>query len=270
MTESSQRLVSHHFQATADAWRDLYDRQDVYARMYQNRRDAVLKFVDSLPLPQGARILEAGCGPGVTSVELARRGFAVHALDFAPAMIRLTRKLAFESGASVRLLLGDVTHLPFPDHAFTLALAIGVTEWVKNLEPIFAQLARVVAPGGHVIVTTDNRWALYRLLDPSLNPMLDPLKRFMRRSEGKPRSGVYSMRQLDRALGESGFAVVSGRTLGFGPFSMFKVPLFSDALAIRVQRKLQSAADWGLPVLRDAGHVYAVLARKELGMTQHS
>lgn len=255
--------MSHHFHTTADQWRDLYGREDVYAKMYQHRRDIVLKFAESLALPAQSRVLEVGCGPGITSVELARRGYSVHALDVAPAMIELTRELASESGEKICWLLGDIRHLPFTDNAFRLVLAVGVTEWLDDLEPAIDQLARVVAPGGHLIVTTDNRWALYRLLDPSLNPVFDSLKKLMRRSEGKPRPSVYSMRQLNRALERSGLCIVSRATLGFGPFSILKVPLFSDPLAIRLHRKLQRAADGGMPLVRSAGHVYAALARKE-------
>ncbi|MDQ6664131.1 MAG: class I SAM-dependent methyltransferase, partial [Acidobacteriota bacterium] len=148
LTPQPKQLVSRHFDATAEQWRDLYGRGDVYARIYQQRRDVVLKLVDKLAIPEGSRVLEVGCGPGVTSIELARRGYSVYALDVAPAMIELTRKLASASGMSVRCLLGDVRHLPFSGRAFRLVLAAGVTEWLEDLEPAIEQLALVVAPRG--------------------------------------------------------------------------------------------------------------------------
>ena len=262
MIENSPNLTADHFDATAAQWRDLYSRKDVYARMYQHRRDVVMGFVDSLALPCGESVLEVGCGPGLTAVELARRGYSVDALDAAPAMIELTKKLASESGVSLKSVVGDVCGLPFADRAFPLVLAVGVTEWVDALEPAISELARVVAPNGHLIVTTDSRWALYRLIDPVLNPILDPIKRLIRRSERKARPTVYSLRRFNAALKNAGLRPVSGVTLGFGPFSVLNFRLFPDSFAIRVHERLQRAADRGSFLLRKRGHVYAVLARK--------
>ena len=258
----TQRLVGPHFEATADNWRELYDREDIYARIYQFRRDAVLQWVDSLALPAGTSVLEVGCGPGLTAVELARRGHSVTAVDIAPAMIAMTRKLASQKGVGVRGLVGDIFSLPFPDNTFQLGLSMGVVEWIPALEAAIAQLARVLAPGGHLMVTTDNQWALNRLLDPALNPLLDPIKRFLRRREQKARPGVHSIEEFDAAVENAGLRIVSRRTLGFGPFSLFKYPVMPLGLALRLDRNLQRAADRGATLLSKGGHIYAVLASK--------
>lgn len=263
MIGTIHRLVATHFQETAKEWLRLYSRKDVYAWMYQYRRDVVLQLVDSLSLPAREKMLEVGCGPGLVAVELARQGYSVYGIDVAPAMIELTRQLAAESGVAVQTLVSDVCGIPFADRTFRLVLAVGVTEWINPLEPAINELARAVAPGGYLIVTTDNRWALYRLLDPILNPLLDPLKKLIRRSERKPRPTVYSRRRFNAALENSGLRLISGVTLGFGPFSLFRWPVLSDRLAIRVHQKLQRAADNGMRALRQGGHVYVALARKD-------
>ncbi len=268
MIARTQQIVGPHFEATADDWRDLYDREDIYARIYQFRRHAVLQWVDSLSLPAGTRVLEVGCGPGLTAVELARRGYEVTAVDIAPAMIAMTRKLAVQHRVDVRGLVGDILGLPFPDETFHLVLSMGVLEWIPALESAIEGLARVLAPDGRVVVSTDNRWALNRLLDPGLNPVLDPIKRFLRRREQKARPGVHSIGEFDAAIANAGLRMLSSRTLGFGPFSFFKFPVVSGPLAIRLHRLLQRAADRDAPFLRDMGHVYAVLARKETSKNQ--
>lgn len=261
----TQRLVGPHFEATADNWRELYEREDIYARIYQSRRDAVLQWVDSLALPAGTSVLEVGCGPGLTAVELALRGHAVTAVDIAPAMISMTRKLAAEKEVSVRTLVGDVCNLPFPNDTFSLVLSMGVVEWIPKFEGAIHALARTLAPGGNLIVTTDNEYALNRLLDPLLNPVLEPFKRFLRNRAPKARPGVHSVGQFDAAIKNAGLQIVASRTLGFGPFTFFKFPAMPRGLSIRLDRHLQDAADRGAALLRERGHIYAVLARKQHG-----
>jgi len=58
----------------------------------------MLEWVDALGLPPGSRILEAGCGAGLTTISLAQRGFMVEAQDVANAMVEQTRRHAEEAG----------------------------------------------------------------------------------------------------------------------------------------------------------------------------
>src|SRR5690242_17541619 len=69
------------FEHSTGFWHDIYKKRDVYSVCYQDRMAAVLSLVDSLALPKGAKVLEVGCGAGLLSIELARRGFEVTAVD---------------------------------------------------------------------------------------------------------------------------------------------------------------------------------------------
>jgi ubiquinone/menaquinone biosynthesis C-methylase UbiE len=102
--------------------------------------------VDSLALPPGSRVLEVGCGAGVTTVALAQRRYVVAALDSVDAMIHLTRQLAVERGVEHRLRAsrGDAHRLPFADRSFPLLLAIGVTPWVHSLGQFLREMVRVL------------------------------------------------------------------------------------------------------------------------------
>ena len=61
---------------------------------------------------------------------------------------------------------------------------------------------------------------------------------------------------------EGGLLKMAGKTVGFGPFSVFRVKLLPQWLALRVDSILQWFADRGVPIIRSAGHVYVALARK--------
>jgi len=261
--------ANEHFQSTAPVWRDVYYQTDLNSRLYQERRNSVLSLVDQLGLT-GARVLEVGCGPGITSVALGKRGHTVYAIDTVPAMIGMTRKHAGESEMELQIhpTMGDIHALGFPENTFDLAVVVGVTEWLASLEKPMRELARVVKPGGFLIVTGDNTWSLNFVLDPLRNPILGPLKRWvrthMRRFGYGPlaRCILRSNSQLDEAIRRPGLQILRRTNLGFGPFTFAGKNLLSDATGWRLHQKLQDFADSGSPVLRSTGYVYIALAKK--------
>jgi len=117
---------------------------------YRGRRAILAAVLDGLdlPAPTAARILDAGCGSGRNMVELARRG-AVTGVELAPASLQLAR--AREVG---EVLPGSLDQpLPFADATFDLAVALDVLEHVADDEGAVRELARVLAPGGRLLVT---------------------------------------------------------------------------------------------------------------------
>lgn len=268
---TNQSLVNAHFESMADFWSDVYKCEGLYATLYRLRRDSVLSFIGELGIPSGSRVLEIGCGGGLTTLALAERGYSVDAVDTAGRMIEATRQLATRAGVGdrIRAQAGDVHALQFPNGLFHLVIAIGVMEWMPSLRQPLFEIARVLAPGGQCIINVDNRWALHRLLDPMLNPIAGPLKHAVIRAlediglrQAKARSGVHSIRQLDRALDAAGLCKQRGITFGFGPFTFLAWNLLPEGVGVRLHGALQSVAQRGAPFWRSAGHVYLVAARK--------
>ena len=218
-----------------------------------------------------ARVLEVGCGPGLTTVALAKGGHSVCAIDTVPAMIDMTRKLARDSHVERRILtmLCDIRDLSFPDNLFDLVVVVGVTEWMDSLEQPMREIARVVKPDGFLIITGDNTWSLHFAADPLRNPLLGPLRRWvyavLRRFGRGPRarSRLRSVTQLDASIRAAGLQMIRRTTLGFGPFTFAGKKLLSDSAGWRVHKRLQALADRGWPVLRSTGHIYMALAKKQ-------
>jgi ubiquinone/menaquinone biosynthesis C-methylase UbiE len=98
-------------------------------------------------LRPGVRVLDAGCGPGGNSAWLAAYGDVV-GIDSSPEAVRLAR----ERHPEIEVEQGDIEELPFPDHSFDIALAITVLTLVENDGGAVAELARVVKPGGAVLL----------------------------------------------------------------------------------------------------------------------
>ena len=264
-----QRRVAAHFAAAAAWWQDVYRRADVEGAVYQDRQAAALRLVDELCLPP-CRVLEIGCGAGEAAVALARRGHTVHAVDPVSDMIRRTREGAGGVTARVVGSRGDVHQLAFRERAFTLVLALGVTPWLASLRAPLRELARVLAPGGHLVVSADNRWRLTHVLDPRLFPATASIRGRLRAGAERlglrppaPRLRTYSRREFDRLLAAAGFRTQRALTLGFGPFTFLGAPLGPASLGLRLHRRLQGWADRGTPILRAAGTQYVVLARRE-------
>ena len=264
--------ISKYFNRNADYWRDVYLRREVLAETYRRRQSTALSLIDALKLsPAATRALEIGCGAGFCTIALARRGFSVTAVDSATAMVEVaSRRVAAEDmAARIQVQLADVRSLPFEDGSFQVVLALGLLAWLDGPQPALREIARVTSPGGHVIVSAANRSALHNLIDPTLNPALQPLKRWMRRTamaaglDVGPRARLHSRRAIDRALRRAGLTKVRGLTLGFGPFTVFRLPVLPRWAGLRAFGALQRLADGGVPIVRSAGRTYLVLARKE-------
>ena len=275
LARDERQSVNTHFQNTAAYWKQVYEGHGLSAIIYQQRRDKVLQMVDRLALHADSQALEVGCGAGVTSVALAQCGFHVEAVDSVAAMIDLTRQAADHAGVSARVKpsICDVNALAFPDNAFDLLLAIGVIPWVQSPETVLRQMARVVKPGGYLIVSSENLWQLHHVLDPLLNPLLaglrprvgDLLRRLrLRKPLAAPRHHSCSNRAFDRMLAALNLEKLESLTVGFGPFSLAFCKVLPESTGVALHRKLQALADADFPVLRSAGSNYIVLARKPL------
>ena len=263
-------LVQEYFRATVDYWDDVYAEGTLNGALYRVRAEKVLDLVACAGRePESARVLEIGCGAGRTSVALAERGYLVDALDVVPEMLEHVRQRANASGVSDRVALhaGDVNRLQFEDRTFDIVLAIGVLEWSASLDGPLAEMARVLKPGGHLVVNVDNAMALHCLIDPRLNPLIGTAKRALRpalerlgvlRREARP--GRCTPRHLDSALDRAGLRKVRGLTCGFGPFTLLGRRILPDRLGSRLHEALQKWADRELPAVRAGGETYLTLS----------
>lgn len=99
-------------------------------------------------------VLELGCGTGRVALPLARAGIDVVGIDrSAPMLARARRRARRSSGRGrVRLVRGDIRHLPFPQATFPLVMApYGILQSLlreRDLKATLASVAEVLAPGG--------------------------------------------------------------------------------------------------------------------------
>jgi len=106
--------------------------------------------------PRDARVLEVGCGHGRTIERLAAlvpHG-QVTGLDHSDAMLALARRrcAALVRAGRVRIDCGDSAHLPYADAAFDRVLAVHTIYFWAPLEPHLAELRRVLARRGRLVL----------------------------------------------------------------------------------------------------------------------
>jgi len=103
-----------------------------------------------------ANLLDAGCGDGIFSIELARRGYGVVVgMDVDRGKIALAnrRVRSMNLNDKVELLVGDVQHAPFTADSFDRVLCNCVLEHVPDDSKALAELVRVLRTGGILVVT---------------------------------------------------------------------------------------------------------------------
>lgn len=110
--------------------------------------------VELVPENPEASWLEVACGPAVISRTMASRVGLVHGVDLTPSMVEKATAEAESAGiANAEFSVGDGTALEFEDASFDGAVTRFSLHHIPAPRRVVAEMARVVRPGGWVIVS---------------------------------------------------------------------------------------------------------------------
>lgn len=121
-------------------------------------RRLMLELIGSV---SGKRVLEVGCGDGALAVELARQGARVTGIDASDRMIEAARVHAQEASVTVGFHVGPAEALPFEAETFDIVVAQTILCFVRDGSPAFSEIARVLAPGGRLVIGELGRWSTW-------------------------------------------------------------------------------------------------------------
>jgi SAM-dependent methyltransferase len=106
-------------------------------------------------LARGKRVLDAGCGAGYGSAELAHAAHCVFGVDRAPEAVTFARE--HYRLPNLCFTQASCTALPYKDASFDLIAAFEVIEHLENWRDFLREARRVLAPNGQFIVSTPNK-----------------------------------------------------------------------------------------------------------------
>jgi 2-polyprenyl-6-hydroxyphenyl methylase/3-demethylubiquinone-9 3-methyltransferase len=160
------------FAAMADAWWDLDGAFKPLHRLNPVRLDyvrkaAIVRFAKPAESPQplsGLRLLDIGCGGGLLCEPLSRLGAAVTGIDASERNIGIARAHALKTGAKVTYMSCAVEDIVDKEPGFDIVLAMEVVEHVADIRAFVSAAAKLVNPGGLLVVATLNRTAKSFLL----------------------------------------------------------------------------------------------------------
>jgi 2-polyprenyl-6-hydroxyphenyl methylase / 3-demethylubiquinone-9 3-methyltransferase len=114
--------------------------------------------------PEGARVLDIGCGGGFLAEEFAKIGCDVTGIDPSDPTIAQAAAHAAEAGLAITYRVASGEAIPFDDATFDVAYCCDVLEHVHDLDAVIAETARVLKPGGAYLFDTINRTCLSKLV----------------------------------------------------------------------------------------------------------
>jgi SAM-dependent methyltransferase len=145
----------------APTTRDYYDR---FSANYEaERHHGYHRLIDELELElvrkygEGKDVFEAGCGTGLLLKEAAAFARRAVGLDLSRGMLEPAR------ARGLRVVQGSLTEVPLPSASFDLVYSMKVLAHVPPIERAVAELARLVRPGGHLLLEFYNPWSLRAL-----------------------------------------------------------------------------------------------------------
>jgi ubiquinone/menaquinone biosynthesis C-methylase UbiE len=147
--------------------------------------DHALRRLQHVPLQQGWRYLDVGCGNGTATLHVAHTlGLRAVGVDIDPAQIELATRAA-GNRIDVSFVTASATQLPFDAAQFDIVSTNKALHHVPDWWLALDEITRVVAPGGYVVFADLNA--------PSM------LASLLRRAIGRT-AGIFTRRDLDRCF----------------------------------------------------------------------
>jgi ubiquinone/menaquinone biosynthesis C-methylase UbiE len=252
--------VEHHH-AEADRFVRWYAEmaRSRFANPFAYGRAKVDRLLDKCfkTLPQGARVLDVGCGTGEYVYRANELGFSACGVEPAEAM----RKVAIEKNPNSKILDGVATALPFPDKSFDLVICIEVLRYLHRADnrQALREMHRVLRPDGMMFLTSVNKYALDGFY---VHYRLRRLWGGTSVSAALPHCEFTTPADIDEEIRAAGFSAAVHHGVLFGPMRMlYKLGPRLAPKVVPALEPLDDAICSSPAMKRYAGHLVSVATR---------
>jgi ubiquinone/menaquinone biosynthesis C-methylase UbiE len=129
-----------------------YDEATDHGLHTEAQRQAWLALIQRWGGPEPLDVLDVGCGTAFLALQLAALGHRVSGIDGTEAMLMLARAKASQAGLAIDFRLADAAALPFAPASFDLLIERCVLWTIPDPPTALAEWARVLRPGGRLIL----------------------------------------------------------------------------------------------------------------------
>jgi len=190
----------------------------------------------------GKRVLDVGCGNGYVLQRYAEAGAQVDGVDVTDMAIDLCTKRFGFAGVDGTFTRTTAETLPFADDTFDCVCSMGVLHHVPDTTKAISEVARVLKPGGRLIIMMYHRnsW-LYRVTFPWVSILTrKSVQQLVNEVDGvgNPKGDVYTRKELEAALPEIRDLEMFSRLLQGWMFLPYIGRVLPDALFRPFQNRL--------------------------------
>lgn len=132
--------ISAHFSKAAQS----------YEQGARLQREVAFDALRLLPATANGTLLDLGCGPGWFHHNLSSYCDHLIALDLSAAMLEQAKRHAIAN----EFIQANAAQIPLPDQSVDTVFSSLMLQWCPDPAPVFAEIARVLKPGGNFVLTT--------------------------------------------------------------------------------------------------------------------
>lgn len=145
-----------YFDRVAAGYLGRYSAGTPGGQAFRERKERVLELLGT----DCGRVLDVGCGPGIMAADLVAQGCTFVGMDASGRMVEEGRR-RFPGRGDITFAVAEAGALPCRDHAFDIVLCTGVIDRMPEPAAAVLEMARVLRPGGTLLISFPNRLSPY-------------------------------------------------------------------------------------------------------------